>query len=109
MIREMIQKIRGIFDDPDPIEVGDLVRVRAKSAYYAYDAWVKHNVENPFLAAKSVTCRTICRSLRKGDTGVVRCIAPHGSAGHEDEVIAYVEILGVGYPIEIKNLEKVEG
>lgn len=84
------------------IRVGDTVRVVNPGACYtSYSAWVKENVENPFLAVRWAANR----SVRKGATGLVRRLAPHTPGSNF--MIAYVDVGNACFMIETGGLEKI--
>jgi hypothetical protein len=84
------------------IRVGDTVRVvNPGLCYSSYSGWIKENVENPLLAVRWAANR----SLRKGETGLVRYLAPH-SPGVK-AMIAYIDVGNACFMIEINGLEKI--
>jgi hypothetical protein len=88
---------------PGDIKVGDTVRiVKLGLIYPSYVEWIRKNVTNPLLAARWDRDRR----LRHTEIGVVRYVAPHSPGSMA--TIAYVEIGGGCYMVEINGLEKVE-
>ena len=84
------------------IRVGDTVRVVNPGACYtSYSGWVKENVTNPFLVVRWAAYR----SLRKGEIGVVRYLAPH-SPGSKF-MIAYIDVGNACFMVETGGIEKV--
>lgn len=97
---EMVEKESEIVSKD--IRVGDTVRVVNPGACYtSYGAWVKEHVENPFLAVRWAASRM----LRKGETGLVRYLAPH-SPGCK-AMIAYIDVGNACFMIETGGLEKI--
>lgn len=97
---EMVEKESEIVSKD--IRVGDTVRVVNPGACYtSYGAWVKEHVENPFLAVRWAASR----SLRKGETGLVRYLAPH-SPGCK-AMIAYIDVGNACFMIETGGIEKI--
>lgn len=84
------------------IRVGDTVRVVNPGACYtSYAAWIKQNVENPFLALRWA----VNRSVRKGATGIVRYLAPHTPGSKF--MIAYIDVGNACFMIETGGIEKI--
>lgn len=87
---------------PEDIKVRDTVRVvNPDLCYPSYGDWIKQNVENPFLAVRWAANRV----LRKGETGIVRYLAPHSP--EDKTVIAYIDVGNACFMIRIDGLEKI--
>jgi hypothetical protein len=107
----MYEAYKRVYDDMVKLEseivskeirVGDTVRVvNPGLCYSSYSGWIKENVENPLLAVRWAANR----SLRKGETGLVRYLAPH-SPGVK-AMIAYIDVGNACFMIEINGLEKI--
>lgn len=97
---EMVEKESEIVSKD--IRVGDTVRVVNPGACYtSYSGWIKENVENPFLAVRWAAGRM----LRKGETGLVRYLAPH-SPGSKF-MIAYIDVGNACFMVETGGIEKI--
>jgi hypothetical protein len=107
----MYEAYKRIFDDmvekesvvvSKDIRVGDAVRVVNPGACYtSYAAWIKQNVENPFLALRWA----VNRSVRKGATGIVKYLAPHTPGSKF--MIAYIDVGNACFMIETGGIEKI--
>ena len=87
------------------ISVGDTVRVvNSGQVYSGYSDWIELHVKDSDDASKWATKHG--EWLNTGDIGVVKYIAPH-EWRHEGD-IAYVEVEGYCYIINVRGLEKVK-
>jgi hypothetical protein len=87
------------------ISVGDTVRVvNSGQVYSSYSDWIELYVKDSDDASKWATKYGVW--LNTGDIGVVKYIAPH-EWRHEGD-IAYVEVEGYCYIINVQGLEKVK-
>ena len=87
------------------ISIGEKVRVIDRGQHYSgYSDWIELHVKDPGDVAKWGPKHD--RYFNTGNIGVVKCIAPHEWKREGD--LAYVEIEGYCYIINVKGLEKVE-